>query len=309
MSGRVDALIAEHRKLQSHTLNYPTEQALIALARELEAEHHRALEGVEKVNAQLGTMSTLVKATDQKFERVVNHLSRLAYRVQPDDNGEGGETWKQFATDTDMLRIEAETRAEAAEKKINWERDGAAMYERHWKALFDAAHPLRCTVGDIAKVVEHGQDDPKAALDTIKLLARNALAISDLPAGPPIDMLLYCPNCDHQHIDEPNEAAGWTNPPHKSHLCRTDDGGCGHIWRPADVSTNGVASLKTKGERDGDPTPSRSLSSIRALLQRALPIIRQEVERRSPLFSQADIRQLAEAIEAVIKPEAQNANN
>ncbi len=45
MSGRkesrVDALIAEHRKLRSSTLNYPAEQELIALARELEAENAR----------------------------------------------------------------------------------------------------------------------------------------------------------------------------------------------------------------------------------------------------------------------------
>jgi len=38
---RVEELINEHKKLRSHTLNYPSEQALIALARELEAENHQ----------------------------------------------------------------------------------------------------------------------------------------------------------------------------------------------------------------------------------------------------------------------------
>lgn len=33
---------------------------------------------------------------------------------------------------------------------------------------------------------------------------------------------------------------------HRSHLCH----GCGHIWRPADVPTNGVAAVKTKGKAD-----------------------------------------------------------
>lgn len=59
----------------------------------------------------------------------------------------------------------------------------------------------------------------------------------------PLDMVLHCPACGKQHIDEP-EGEGddgattkrpdvWTNPPHRSHLCA----GCGHIWRPADVPT------------------------------------------------------------------------
>lgn len=76
----------------------------------------------------------------------------------------------------------------------------------------------------------------------------------------PIPMLLYCPRCGLQHIDEPEaplmDAGGlnpvepdedyWTNPPHKSHLCH----GCGCIWRPADVPTNGVAAIETRGKAD-----------------------------------------------------------
>lgn len=86
----------------------------------------------------------------------------------------------------------------------------------------------------------------------------------------PIPMLLFCPQCSMQHIDAPetprfsNDDTGaseeyretmfpaWTNPPHRSHLCH----GCGHIWRPADVATTGVAALKTSGKRDGSPIPS-----------------------------------------------------
>lgn len=86
------------------------------------------------------------------------------------------------------------------------------------------------------------------------------------PAQAPIDMVLHCPKCHTQHIDEPDtlhvfdgkDAAGnahvsdvgsdggWNNPPHRSHLCH----GCGHIWRPADVPTNGVAAVKTAGKND-----------------------------------------------------------
>lgn len=74
-------------------------------------------------------------------------------------------------------------------------------------------------------------------------------------AAKPIDMVLHCPACGMQHVDAPSPTDGqnlrmWSNPPHKSHLCRTEDGGCGHIWRPADVPTNGVAAIKTKGKAD-----------------------------------------------------------
>lgn len=44
--------------------------------------------------------------------------------------------------------------------------------------------------------------------------------------------------------------SGWQNPPHKSHECRLDDGGCGLIFRLADVPTNGVAEIKTVGDDD-----------------------------------------------------------
>jgi hypothetical protein len=75
------------------------------------------------------------------------------------------------------------------------------------------------------------------------------------PAAEPIDMVLHCPKCGTQHIDAPepvampsdtNDMPAWVNPPHRSHLCH----GCGHIWRPADVPTNGVAAVKTKGKDD-----------------------------------------------------------
>ena len=64
-------------------------------------------------------------------------------------------------------------------------------------------------------------------------------------------MVLHCPKCGRQHIDRPEPSAGWTNPPHKSHLCH----GCGCVWRPADVPTSGVEATQTQGERDNWPEP------------------------------------------------------
>jgi hypothetical protein len=95
------------------------------------------------------------------------------------------------------------------------------------------------------------------------------------PATKPIDMVLHCPMCGLQQIDAPDanpqwcvgcspdgengtevcsgcgEGKGkWTNPPHRSHLCH----GCKYVWRPADVPTNGVTAVKTKG-KDDSPLP------------------------------------------------------
>lgn len=76
----------------------------------------------------------------------------------------------------------------------------------------------------------------------------------------PIDMVLYCPACGTQHIDAPDDV--WTNPPHRSHLCHNPK--CGTVWRPADVPTNGVAHIFTKGKDDvwhglTDAMPTRAV--------------------------------------------------
>jgi hypothetical protein len=97
-----------------------------------------------------------------------------------------------------------------------------------------------------------------------------------VPDAAPIDMVLHCPACGMQHIDavEPinaDESCGvpqtWLNPPHRSHLCH----GCGHIWRPADVATNGVRAIKTQGRKDSPivspkPLPDAAQKAMRMAL-------------------------------------------
>jgi hypothetical protein len=94
-----------------------------------------------------------------------------------------------------------------------------------------------------------------AAAHGLRLMGA-ATAAAGMPQ--PVDMVLFCPKCGTQHIDAPeshrvmvegvhvDDAVLWDNPPHRSHLCH----GCGHVWRPADVPTNGVAAVKTKGSND-----------------------------------------------------------
>jgi hypothetical protein len=79
----------------------------------------------------------------------------------------------------------------------------------------------------------------------------------------PIPMLLFCPNCSLQHIDAPQPEKGWDNPPHRSHECQR----CGWVWRPADVPTTGVATIKTKGQRDRPAGPIFRCSANNDLIE------------------------------------------
>lgn len=114
-------------------------------------------------------------------------------------------------------------------------------------------------------------------------------------AGLTINMLLFCPSCDHQHIDAPDERQGWTNPPHRSHLCAS----CGHIWRPADCPTNGVSKLATRGGADS-PTVAPG-SRLRTVLEAAYNGLRWYREAYPDADSGADDEMYAD-IEQALTP-------
>lgn len=73
----------------------------------------------------------------------------------------------------------------------------------------------------------------------------------------PVKMILHCPVCHQQHIDEIDEEAnpGWKNPPHTSHKCL----GCGTIWQPAEIPTEGVRILSRHGKSDTWPHIGRKI--------------------------------------------------
>ncbi|WP_321820748.1 MULTISPECIES: hypothetical protein [unclassified Burkholderia] len=94
-------------------------------------------------------------------------------------------------------------------------------------------------------------------------------------AAAPIAMLLFCPRCGSQHVDAPEigdidtgsgirDDVQWTNPPRRSHLCHF----CQNVWRPADVPTNGVASIQSRGKAD-TWTGTATQSTIATALGRA----------------------------------------
>jgi|GEM_PF-5800951 len=104
---------------------------------------------------------------------------------------------------------------------------------------------LRKIEGRDSQINATANGDREVLRGEFATIARAALSdeIPDTPPAP-IDMILYCPSCGYQHIDKPD--GEWTNPPHRSHLCHS----CGYIWRPADVPTNGVESIRTRGKAD-----------------------------------------------------------
>jgi len=108
-----------------------------------------------------------------------------------------------------------------------------------------------------AEVAEPKGDAAFIACADFSKAVATALASPQPATVEPIDMVLRCPKCGLQHVDGHDaraeiEPGYWTNPPHRSHLCH----GCAWVWRPADVPTNGVAAIKTKGKADSAPLAS-----------------------------------------------------
>lgn len=114
----------------------------------------------------------------------------------------------------------------------------------------EAIETMNKVITEIAATADQPQQEiadaeAHAYLQREDLIA--AMAKAERPQPEPIDMILHCEKCGLQHIDAPDDRTpDWKNGPHRSHLCH----GCGHIWRPADVPTNGVAEIKTKGKND-----------------------------------------------------------
>jgi rubredoxin len=83
-----------------------------------------------------------------------------------------------------------------------------------------------------------------------------AAAALRIPMTPePVPMVLRCPRCSTQHVDEDE----WQTRPHRTHRCGT----CGFEWRPANVATVGVMSLQQNGGTAGQT--STSIAQIAAL--------------------------------------------
>jgi hypothetical protein len=143
---------------------------------------------------------------------------------------------------------------------------------------------------------------------TSPLAGRYAKAVERVEAeapAEPIDMVLHCPACGLQHIDAAERASearpvlygdAWTNPPHRSHLCH----GCCHIWRPADVPTNGVAQIKTCGKNDNPlATPPAEVEERRELSDAEIEELRKATFSTENPFCPVDAKSMRKAARAV----------
>jgi hypothetical protein len=107
-----------------------------------------------------------------------------------------------------------------------------------------AAEMQKCSMPHAAEIDYIARGDKPIPEHWLTAAIIRAMLKFGRPPEQPIDMLLFCPKCGAQHIDEPE--GDWDNPPHRSHLCHA----CRTIWRPADVPTNGVVAISSIGNAD-----------------------------------------------------------
>lgn len=198
-------------------------------------------------------------------------------------------------TDADRSALQAERDKLSAEVERLTERYNMFCDEsRHWNkeyhvqkrraedaeakltALVEANRDMRLLLSVALDALE--PDTTEHFKERFCAEVRQALAHHSAPVGEakPIPMLLFCPKCGVQHVDAPefvsdpgggnlgvamkiaaDREGAWTNPPHRSHLCHA----CGCIWRPADVPTEGVATITTRGSADNWTAPPSTPTS------------------------------------------------
>lgn len=176
------------------------------------------------------------RPTDKEIRILIDGLRAPAYWFSGSSAGHEGENDRPLQAADALEAVLAERQAA---------RDGVTedMYATALKAYNNA------------DITVDGGISP----DWFKIRLSAALQSVAQPTAP-IDMILHCPTCHVQHIDETEHhrviydgdgspidvKPSWNNPPHRSHLCHA----CGTVWRPADVPTNGVKEIKTKGKGD-----------------------------------------------------------
>lgn len=78
---------------------------------------------------------------------------------------------------------------------------------------------------------------------TVEVIDMHGIALADAGCAP-LPLVIHCPHCHLQHVDVDDDTGKWaTSRLHRKHLCKPSDGGCGHVWAPANVHTVGVAEL------------------------------------------------------------------
>jgi hypothetical protein len=146
------------------------------------------------------------------------------------------------------------TSREDAEAELEWQ-------TRTLRRMACFGHQGRM-IRDLA--IGHGWDNNSEirSLSTFIAQKLETLAVLQKKIDQSIPMLLFCPNCGNQHIDEPQPERGWDNPLHRSHECQYCIGSDGkpYVWRVCDYNTVGVAEIESVGERDSSPKPKSQMA-------------------------------------------------
>ena len=172
-------------------------------------------EGV--VNAFLDELNSLQAALDDAHRSYKKEIDVLQAALTVAN--ERADQWQQRAADEALAGLANGRARHKLEADLVLLRPRAAMAEERAKTL--RRYQLITDLG---------------SLDARWLNRYDALPAAPVQADVPIPMLLDCPICGQNHIDE----GVWVAKPHKTHLCA----GCGHEWRPANVPTVGVYALE-----------------------------------------------------------------
>lgn len=204
-------------------------------------------------------------ASERRYQVVIG-LERLEARVLSDmispDPRDGANAFRYAIEAGRLMPVPESAQAKRVEA---W--DFAVRQGKRATKLLDALLDRCFEVNNSGVVIWSADDfhhcsipDPELNKHLAEYMGNPFRGDGKVTLDEPIDMVLHCPKCGTQHIDEPEEAeyadeggflvtgTTWGNPPHRTHLCHK----CGYHWRPADVPTNGVAATQTKGKRDGD---------------------------------------------------------
>jgi hypothetical protein len=154
---------------------------------------------------------TLQHELEQAQAEVARYREREAYFAKALGVTDGGQYRADWPSSIERVLRDCKAKDEALTKAADTFRDFHA-------AMTLLGHDLSASAAAIAEEATRKAIGP------------------DRPAPCPIPMILHCPECKTQHVDEGIWA---TTRLHKSHLCAA----CNHTWRVADVPTVGVATL------------------------------------------------------------------
>lgn len=73
--------------------------------------------------------------------------------------------------------------------------------------------------------------------------AKAMVKMTKIILAQPVPVVVHCPLCKVQHIDRDEGAIDWRTRPHRKHLCKPAEGGCGHIFKVSNLFTVGVETL------------------------------------------------------------------